>query len=472
MDQLKEFFGLVKRQHFWFVAPLVLILGIVAWFMGKGVIADETGKNLSAISTKFSTAQNVTTVRVEELGHPNETWHAEMEQLIASRTDNVKQAWQKKWDRQKELLVWPNQLPPALLRTVEPLRPIETTFDPAKDKISDVLLNRYAIYVKQELPKLAEQIGSKWSPATTGRSSSGSFEGEGRRRPGRESFGALEDDGSIVAWDSGNQGEIEEGFSWPADRPTAMQVLYAQEDLWVLSALMDIIAATNQGAIANTTAAVKEIQFIRLGKDAKGLKDTGYSVIRPQPLPSGEPGDDEGMLIDNSVGGTSSEPQPDRGVEGGEGVVAATPHPAEGRYVDDSFQPIADVATLKSSMDIAKRMPIRMRLKVDQRKLNRLLVACANAPLTVEVRQLRYNPQGDAGGLAGFGGGEGGRSFSSEYSGEGNRSNQGPKTKPVENVDTFVRTIEIYGIIYIFNPVNDQLLEGGADVAVMDDGAL
>ena len=470
MDQLKEFLGLVKRQHFWFIAPLVLILAGVAWFIGSGKVAEETNKHVSDISSSFSKVDSVRTVNEDGFGHPNENWHSEMESLINARRDNVKQAWTKKWDRQKSLLVWPNELPQDFRNRVEPLRPIESKFDPKRDPLSDPPRTAYARYIKQTLPKLAESIGSKWAPSMNagGREGGGfgtggfegrSIEGSGRRggRGERSGF-ADEDEGVIVRWNSGNQGQIAAAFDWGTGVPTTLEVLYAQEDLWVLQALMDIIADTNQGAITNSTASVKEIVAISLGKDVPPLEQLGFKVVRPTAPPTGGEGDEGEQTTTLAEPPMTTELVPDRepSMDGGELGPPKKPHPAVKRYVDADFKPIEDLAVLQSSLDIAKRMPVRMRVRMDQRYINRLLVACANSPLTFEVRQFRFNPQGasmtgsGSGEFGGFGERGEGRSFAAQTA-----------VRTITDVDTFERTIEIYGIIYLFNPVNDQLLSGG-----------
>jgi hypothetical protein len=90
--------------------------------------------------------------------------------------------------------------------------------------------------------------------------------------------------------------------------------------------------------------------------------------------------------------------------------------PAERRYVDDKYQPLPatrlrSALTSKTPEDIllavAKRMPVRIGVRIDQRKLNVLLAACGNAKLPVEVRQVRINrPPAPSGGMGGgYGGG-------------------------------------------------------------------
>jgi hypothetical protein len=121
------------------------------------------------------------------------------------------------------------------------------------------------------------------------------------------------------------------------------------------------------------------------------------------------------------------------------------------RYYNDKYEPIADLPTLMSSVTVAKRVPVRIRLLMDQRQIAKLLVECANAPLTFEVRQLRFNPQGvgPAGAL--------GEAFREP---EGGLFTRQQAVKTLEDYQTLDRTVELFGIIYIFNPVDEAVLGG------------
>ena len=104
------------------------------------------------------------------------------------------------------------------------------------------------------------------------------------------------------------------------------------------------------------------------------------------------------------------------------------------KWVDEEFQPLSASAIQSAvngkapnpALAVAKRMPIRMRLLIDQRNLDDLLIACANSALIVEVRQVRFNPESS--------------------------------TDRKADDESFERTIELYGIIYIYNPVDTVLL--------------
>ena len=145
--------------------------------------------------------------------------------------------------------------------------------------------------------------------------------------------------------------------------------------------------------------------------------------------------------------------------------------PGEGRYVDRNYQPLT-ATQLRSSISsdspedaylaVAKRMPIRMRLTMDQRRITRLLVECANSQLTVEVRQVHVTAQhfegdpgtqGDEGGVGDFPWAGGGDDQAHRRRGDADFESGGgtPRVYDVE--------VEIYGIIYIYNNVNKKKLE-------------
>ncbi|PQO38596.1 hypothetical protein C5Y97_11160 [Blastopirellula marina] len=159
----------------------------------------------------------------------------------------------------------------------------------------------------------------------------------------------------------------------------------------------------------------------------------------------------------------------------------AAPIPGEFRYVDKDYkkltlEEVQAASTAPTSenyyLTVAKRLPVRMKFKMDQREIDKLLVECGNADLMVEVRQVRVNAMdtntggGSYGGMGGggeyggmesggmeneFGGGMGGGMMMGGESG-GNARN----TEQTEKI--FDVPVEIYGIIYIYNPVNKALL--------------
>ena len=454
MDQLKEFLGLFRRQHFWFILPVLLILAGYGWWSATGTVSETVSRNVSTIGGYHQAATGI----ANTTDHPNEEWHEVMDELIASRRANVLAAWQKKWERQGKTFTWPQDAfgprSASVLKIVEDMRPIEKV-DFTKQELPPVARTDYKAFMQNQLPRIAQRIGAIWDPGGTLVDARGSgtlpANSDEELPPGF-------DKPTIVQWNPENQKFIQQTFDWPG-YPTTMQVLYAQEDLWILGSIIDIIKATNGDARTQATAPVKEIISIKYGKD---VARRGY-VDPPAPVRTGGGDDDDDL--DLGGGGTAPPPAEPTAEDPNDpnAPKLGPPHLAVGRYVDQNFQKINTIEDLKSNLDIAKRIPVQIRVRIDQQYVNRLLAACANAPLTYEVRQFRYSPpdevsftesatpyspqaHGSGGGMIDFGG-----------------NATGPQMIAPENVDRLDQEVELWGIIYIFNPVNEAMLGAGGE---------
>jgi len=196
-----------------------------------------------------------------------------------------------------------------------------------------------------------------------------------------------------------------------------------------------------------------------------------------------------GVAQEGESGGMGSGGMSSGGM-GGDGVSASDP--ADNRYIsfaaESLFQPrkgaelresIKNVPTASNAIDaVAKRVSIQMRLKVDPANLSRLITECGNAGnkgLLMEVYQVRVGTDaapatgaGGGGGGSGFGGGSkgamgssmGGSSsagmMSGGFEGEGGSSGGAAGgAGPAASEDSAAEiTIEIFGLIYLYNPEN------------------
>jgi hypothetical protein len=212
-----------------------------------------------------------------------------------------------------------------------------------------------------------------------------------------------------VHWE--NQSEVEKWLAFPGGAPpTSFQVRVRQEDYWVFQALLNIIRATNDPA--PYVPWIKRIDRLAIGAQAAPLFAAGLGkghIVSLAP-------------VDAAAEGAAAAAVP--AVEAGGGDAAQGPTPDEGRYLaaDGTILPVGT-----SQDQQFKRLPIYMKLVMDQREITRLLTECANYPLPVEVRQLRINPDMNA-----------------EKS-----AKAGASAAPA---DAFDVTLEIQGIIYLFNP--------------------
>ena len=117
-----------------------------------------------------------------------------------------------------------------------------------------------------------------------------------------------------------------------------------------------------------------------------------------------------------------------------------------GRYVDDKGMPLPYNAQstyyVKHPFAEFKLMPIRMSLVMDQRRIPKLLVECANSNMPIEVRRVRILTVAGATGMSGM----------AQTPAGGQSEDIGPMDIPVE----------IQAWIYIYNPPDEKNLGKGA----------
>jgi len=321
------------------------------------------------------------------------------------------------------------------------------------------------------------------------------------------------DDSVVVNWDSTDQAQLIKRFDWsglPEKLPRTLDVLYAQEDLWVLNALMGIIKQTNGKATAGYEATIKQIQYIQLGqavvpRSGQVQRLTGGGMIGGGEGGTGGEGSvgtsadmaGSAMMMGQQSGGADAGGGGAAGAAGGGADMmggapggAAVGDPANFRYVDNNFQPL-EASRVRTALGpdnrdpanaflvVAKRIPIRMGLTMDQRQINRLIAACGNSTLMVEVRQVRINRTsgsgGSAGGRSSFGGAGGGMGGMGGAGGGFGGAGGGGMAPPVGGGDSsggssfggsttdslnlsFDLPVEVYGVVYIYNPVDELKL--------------
>lgn len=552
MDKLKAQLAVVWQHSFWIMCGGVVIASLASWYVSTSAVAKQQQDQLTQIKQVFGSVEALQSANPL---HPNASTAAGMDKLTQDYAREIEKGWQMQYDQQAKVLVWPASFDDQFRAAVEPLRPIEQIPPPPTPIQFDLdidLRQMYRNYILEDLPSLATTIGTTWQGVLEQTDTSGIGVGTGGTPTGdaAQPGGIVGPDGtlivndnSLVLWDQANQQEIvgtHFGFTVREDPPSTLEVLYAQEDLWVLQNIMDLIRAANDNAETRHEAAIKQIDFVRIGRSAMGLAgqispvggqgagmDSGGYMMSSQagaPAEGTVPTTDSAAATAGSADGSASAgiPTGDSMFGGGAGI---TSDPASGRYVDEKYQTL-DPGRLRGALQsqnaqdallaVAKRMPVRMRFRIDQRKLNRILAECGNARLPVEVRQVRINREATAGGMGGFGGGDGGfpggggitgggnfsagggfggsgggmssmpggRSSSPGYEGSGDSAFGGAagfgaagiggsgaaSGSPVADatVDLNLIEVELYGIVYIYNPVNKSqlgLVDSSATVA-------
>ncbi len=564
MDQVKMIMRVLVAQRFWVLSGVVTVIGAVIYFMAVSKLDKEQAERASKIDGQYS---GVTAARGIQ-NHPNDFSHKKMDDVENLTRESVGRAWQRQYERQLDVLVWPKELKEDFEAAVINLRPVESIPfpTPLSKEISVELRARYRDYIQGVLPKLATIINASWAataasggmggsglggfgggpgmmPGAGGGAGPGAAGGEGMPGGAGMAGGAgmtgAEDDKFVVAWNPSNQGAIMARYDWSKQAenvPKTLQILYSQEDYWVLTSIMQIIARTNEGADARYKAAVKRIDGIDLGvyaqRSGQVTRLGGGGAAGGMPGAAGMmPGGGEGGMVPGmmpgkggpaaggmggggmapGMGGPGAAPgmgggggmapgmggMAGMGGMGGMGGATADVDPLENRYVDVDLNPVqAETArnalTVATATDailaVAKRMPVRLQLQVDIRRLNRLLAECGNANLPLEIRQVRINPPaGGAGGggmgggaMAGGGmpmmgnmgagagggapppmGGEGGMMGGGAMGGGamgGMMGGMGRGRVATIAAQSYDVNVELFGLVYIYNPPNQSKL--------------
>lgn len=417
MDKVKVFLAVLGKYHFWLLCGLAVVLGTFGWMSARGSLSADYEKNKSAVTGTFSKLTGVT----GSANPPNEKWTAAIASLTKQEQQEVATTWNAVYDEQKKVLAWPEVMPADFQTWINSHQPSE--------EIPPIYLQAYQNEVlRSEFPKLAQIVQAaplgaetRSTPATAAQPAR-----PGQPNPTPTPAPVAAAPGSLVRVQWENQDAVYKSLEFAGgSTPTTLEVRLRQEDYWVYQALLNIIRKTNDAA--PHVPYIKVIEDLRIGAKAAELYTKGMG-----------PGHIDKIV---SAGGDGGAPAPaDSLVPPAEG--GAAPPPDEGRYLQKDGTALPAGTAQNEQF---KRLPVYLKLVMDQREITRLLTECANYPLPVEVRQLRIMPSG-GGGQAGGGA-------------QGGAAPAGAGPKPGEAYDV---SVEISGIIYLFNPPDPTKLGTGS----------
>jgi len=420
MDQIKKFMAVVAKYHFWLLSVLAVILCVAGWYLASSALTKKFADNKRTVEAQFSKLQTV----VREAAHPNDDVNKGIQAQTKQQRKRVYDVWRSLYDEQKkEVLFWPAALGKPFIQRIEQLK--------FGDPLPQTMRERYMNYIKTRFEQLPQIVGaSQESIASSGRRIGRSLVRQPIHRGSAEGAQVESEDTFKVHWR--DYGTIEQRLVWKKT-PASLMVWLTQEDLWVYETLLKIIAKTNESASGHHDAPIKEIRQVMVGQDAAAQSSTTGRMWQP-----GQAGGER--QGGGSRGGPGEESRGAGGDEDASDAEARARARTVRRYLDEQGQPIEE-APLGDDSSPFKRLPIYMRLVMDERELPRLLAECANATLPVEVKQVWINPDASVGA---------GRPRGNQG---GPRSGEGGETP-----DPAVVPVTIQGMIYIFNPPNRRLL--------------
>jgi hypothetical protein len=457
MDQLRKAWIWLQRQHFWVLVVLAILIALGLWVRGTSALRAEFATNKSKIDQEFKSISD----ERSKTFHPNDKIIERQKEEISKQGKKVNEVWKELYDRQRaKVLIWPDVLSERFRTDIEKLK--------FGQDIPLDLRNNYRDYVGRHfsaLPKIvdarelaASETGGGRSYESRGGGRGGEYPG-GRGGPGSAAPGE-QDEEHLVEWV--DQQHVRDELDMPTT-PTPMKIWVTQEDLWVYETLLGVIAQTNKAAGADrpSNAAVRVISSLEVGREA-ALESRTHGRISIAAAPAGAAGE-AGPGGSPAREGRSEMPMGGRGGRGegemGPGGPGGAEDAAAGdaallasRYLDAEEKPLAAADPTAGAAAFGteyKRLPIRMDLVMDVRWLPHLIAECANAPLQVEVKEVRVNPS--EGGAGGGYGGRGGSSYGSSAGQLGDEMSPDPEPN--------IKRVIIQGIIYIFNEPDASKLE-------------
>ncbi|MEO0528948.1 MAG: hypothetical protein AAF266_00075 [Planctomycetota bacterium] len=456
MDQVKAALALLRQHHFWLLSIIVIATVVGVWYTASSSVASQTESQRGKIESQITSVQGLQ----RQPFKPNDEINRKQEQENRKLANDVLTEWSNLYGRQKEeVLIWPEALGERFVNAVK-----DAQFgDPIRAQQREVYQN----YIKETFPSLVEIVDAELleDGNTTGRSRSpgGEYGGRGGR-PGEE----LEPgDTYLVEWL--DQADLRSRFELNKE-PTALQIWVLQEDLWVYKALLRAIAATNEatGAVRRDRAAVQVIKELKVGQSAGGDDPTTDRLATPDSAGAsisaggGYGGEFGGGYGGGEYGGGYGGGEYGGGYGGGEyggggygggeygggggeyggGYGGGAPladgeDPGmallSGRYLGPDDQPMEPSGTDYNFGREFKRLPVRMVLEMDTKWLSQLMWELANAPLQVEVEQVRFNPEAKA-------------------------SGRGDSVEAFDRRPT-LGTVTLKGVIYIFNQPDPSIAQ-------------
>jgi len=488
MDKVRQVLEVLKKHHFWILSVVVSAAILGCWYTARGSLSKMTETERSGVDSIFN---NLQTIRSNAL-HPNPKFKEGVDlerQALKKTTDSE---WERLYARQKDVFIWPEALP-AFTEWENKGRTEPMTLKMRQD---------YQAFIDSEFPKLEELVNmrrEKYPQGATGQVPNPAVP----YRPQMSPSGGMPNVEmiGIVDWELNDIMRMKANLkTWNTTTPTQREVELCHESLAIYRSLLEAIAKVNAlgKATDNDNAWVKRITSLDIGRDASvpGIYDVS-NVIMPADLVSPTGAEGSGASPYGPTGPMASRPME------GQGMVEVNKDQMllDDRYLDGAGAPVkADAALNSPPFAEFKLMKVRLLLVVNQQAIPTLLAELANAKLGVEVHQVRVNPQnatvvqnvrtlltstGAAGG--GMPGGREGGMRMPSASPYGPSLSRGPSpygpsmgsarreggyspsmtampgaTSPTD------ATVEIKGIIYIYNPFNPDKTGSGTDTTNVD----
>lgn len=258
MDKLKP----LIVHKFWIILFIALLLPVIGWSMATGSLAKEIEERKSSIDQAFTDAQ-------VPPNPPNQTWSTALKQINEEKRKYNAESTKYLWEKQKELFVWPPDIATLMTET------------PHRGEISIKPRNLYRSAYKFEILR-AYKLANPFSL--------------------KDGKGLVDLNPNIIPHVPFDK--------WRNVSPTSEDMWDAQEDVWLVSSIMEAIAKVNKdsGATNISESPIRQISVLELRGGTVG--DDGSA-------PAGDGGMDGEMGMAGGGGMFSGGGGGMRGIAGG-----------------------------------------------------------------------------------------------------------------------------------------------------------
>jgi len=400
MDKVKQILELLRKHHFWILCGLAALVGVIVWQMATSGLEAEFQKDSQAVDQTIKQVKDAQ----NDPGMARKDWKDQKEKDTEILKEVVGDRWQKLYaEQKKEVFKWLDNL------SAEDVAKLE-----APGEYERSLIDTYTEAIRSAPEQLTKIVGAPPPEVIPA----------GGTAPAPVAAGQYK-----VGWSAESLDTIRQSFDWvlPA---TTLIVRQAQEEFWVYKALCDVIAKVN--GIVGSDVPIKQILDMKIAylavEDSSGGSSGSEkridSIIQAAvadpaaaaPAPAGDtPTAVKPVPKDRMKPSNTGGPLFGGGTPGGTGgkddewkrfryVKATNPLASTG-------DPLREPAEYDEAVKTAKYflMPFDLVVSIDDRYVDRLLVAMRNSILPLEVQQVRINPAGamyGAGGGGGIGGGD------------------------------------------------------------------
>ena len=233
MDKLQP----VIRHHFWILFLVALILPPIAWSMTSGALNEQTQTRIDDLNSTLNGVSSGANA-------PNDDWSNAAKQLVNVRKESNRRAWNRLWDVQETLQLWPDGVREFMENC--PYRGTPADVPGVSEAEKARLMGRVPDFYREDYEREIERVWRIPEPLDE-----------------QTGMKAAEDAPQKVLFPSTVMPRVPRA-KWMAAQPTWKEMWNAQEDLWLMSELLKGIARTNADATSIADSNVRQIRRIQL----------------------------------------------------------------------------------------------------------------------------------------------------------------------------------------------------------------